>query len=72
MIDLSELEALPESWDSYGGKPMTAEALKVAKTVAFVPTLAGGINVELYASNLEIYIEIAPDGKISVLVENAV
>jgi hypothetical protein len=67
--DLSSLRKLRDDWDSYGGVPITPQAIRTAEAVFFVPTSNGGIQVEMHAGGIEVEVEIRPDGRVvSVLV----
>jgi len=65
---LAQLAGLPENWDSYGGTPPSAEALRVARSLSWSPSSRGGLQAALFAGGLEIEIDIDPDGQVSVSV----
>lgn len=61
-VDLSHLRALAPDWDSYGAHVIAEPAIATAQAIAFVPSPDGGVQIELYAGDAEIEIEIGPDG----------
>lgn len=61
---LSHLSELKEDWDSYGAGPITEEAIRSARSVAFLPMADGGVQVEAILLGGEVEFEIAPDGSL--------
>ncbi len=59
------LRELDQGWDSYGGKPITAEAILTVESFAVVPSSSGGIQLEMHRDGIDIEIQIESDGKIS-------
>lgn len=59
---VTTLADLRDNWDSYGGHPITEEALWVARVLAVVPKSDGGIQVEWHAYGWDVEIEVLPDG----------
>ena len=62
----SRLAEMPteHDWDSYGAHPTTEAALDTAYAIEPVPTVNGGIQVEVHRRGFDLEIEIAPDGGI--------
>lgn len=67
-----ELAALPENWDSYGGRPPASTAIAVARrlveSVSAVPMSDGGVQVEWRGAGLDVEVVVTPAGLASVLV----
>jgi len=80
---LVTLSQLTDDWDSYGAEPIAVDALKsafelVASTMSddtptpgIVPTPGGGIQFEWHTANIDLEVEIAPSGFLSVFYEDA-
>lgn len=69
---IQELAALEPGWDSYRALKLTPEALATARRLAIeklqldpqlVPTVRGGVQIELVIEGLEVELEIEFDGK---------
>jgi hypothetical protein len=58
-----------DSWDTYGAKAITREALDSARVLLeqmqVVPCSNGGVQIEVHACRADIEIEIGPDGMVS-------
>ena len=81
VVDLAEL---PGGWNSYEANPVSATALH--RTLEFllehvtpgvdhpavVPTVRGGLQLEWHDNGLDVEVEIAPDGPVSLFVEDTV
>lgn len=77
---LEELSKLPENWNTYGSRPIQAEAIETtAKLISdliklrmpepnIFPVSGGGIQLEWENSNCELEIEIMPDKSIEYLI----
>ena len=64
---LDSFAALEKGWDSYGGAPITPEAIASARLALtgksfVVPTSQGGVAIEWQDGDLEVSLEIRPDG----------
>jgi hypothetical protein len=80
---LSELGALPENWNSYGARRIGIHAVAgVAKLLslimtdttplpAFVPTQAGGIQIEWHERGIDLEIEVAPTATYRAALEDS-
>ncbi len=74
---LQHLSRLSDNWDSYGGRPLTDEAVFTSLSViarllsdesvppAIVPTSEGGVQLEWHREGDELEIRVAPGGEIS-------
>lgn len=58
------LAGLADNWDSYHGKPPTEAALKVLDSIALVPTVRGGWEIEVHVGLEEASIEVDAEGRI--------
>jgi hypothetical protein len=62
---LNEIKNLQDNWNSYGGKPMTEDALRVAKelldNIFIAPRNNGGIQID-FGKHDELSILIEPGG----------
>jgi len=75
---LTRLLALPPNWDSHEGHPVeivsTVKTIRVLVEVmraetpipAFVPTSAGGIQLEWHRAGIDLELEITPSGRVNV------
>ena len=66
-VDLSALRTLRPGWDSYGGRPITEQAIATAQAIAFVPSPNGGVQIELHAGGADVEIEIGADGYVETV-----
>lgn len=76
------LSQLGDDWDSYGAKPIQLAAFQsaielVGQTMSddspvpsIVPTPDGGVQFEWHTANLDLEVEIGPDGNLSVFFED--
>lgn len=64
---LDDLRALEPNWDSYGAATISEAALTTASYLCFVPTVNGGIQIELHAGGMDIEVEIDPEGLIETV-----
>ena len=60
---IGELARLEENWDSYGGKPPTDKAMKVATGLNAVPTSEGGIQLEWHVNGWDIELAFDANGE---------
>lgn len=79
---VAELVALPGGWNSYDASPVSATALH--RTLEFllehvtpgvdrpdvVPTVRGGLQLEWHNNGLDVEVEIASDGPVSLFMED--
>lgn len=59
---------LEENWNSYGAPVIELPAIVAAKQIVSgwcaVPTVAGGVQLEVHVPGCDIEIDIGPDGKV--------
>lgn len=79
---LRVIGVLQEGWDSYGGRPIRAEAamsaLRIAARIlesespppAVVPSPVGGLQLEWHRGRRHLEIEVGPDGAASAIYED--
>ena len=72
---------LPEGWDSYGGLPIRASALKTAMKLlcsvaaanvrppSVVPTSAGGVQLEWHTNQADLELAVDPHGSVEVFLD---
>lgn len=69
---LESFSTLRDNWDSYGGKPISRQAIDTAKRIVdgihAVPTPHGGVQLELDYAGLRVAVEIGPDGEPCLMV----
>lgn len=53
-----------DNWDGYGAAATTEAAMVAAESVAFVPTVVGGFQIEIFDSEIEVEIEFDEEGKV--------
>lgn len=81
--ELERLLALPDNWDSYGARAVTASAVAAGLSLlggfmaqgvplpAFVPTPRGGIQLEWHCGGLDVEVEADTDGRPALFVAEA-
>ena len=60
-----QLRSLKPGWDSYGGKPITEEAIAAVDTLAVVPCSNGGVQIEMHRDGWDFEVYFGPDGKMT-------
>lgn len=73
---IQRLMELPAGWDSYGARPIEANAVDAILQVlgrtmeryspapAVVPTASGGLQLEWHAGGIDLEVEATPDGRV--------
>jgi hypothetical protein len=74
---------LPENWNSYGAPPIDGNAIKLALEIlqrsmqpdspppSVVPTSRGGVQLEWHRDGIDIEVEVAPEGDVTMTYDNA-
>jgi hypothetical protein len=62
-----DLYGLPHNWDGYGAVPVTEKAIHAAEWIEFVPTVNGGIQIELHIDGKDLEFEIDAEGRFESL-----
>lgn len=82
LTKMAELLQLPEGWNSHRARPIQQSAVRRALEVlkeamqpdtpppVVVPTFRGGVQLEWHMDNLDLEVEIRPDGRVLVAYEN--
>lgn len=72
---LAHLAALPENWDSHGGRPIDRDvldllALLLTEPAQPVPLSSGGVQLEWHNGMWDVEIELAGDGQGGVRIKS--